>query len=130
MLSDLKLVLGFDYTPRDLEIILYDRHGELARVVAQDLIESTINLKFSIPNQITFVISNLQSGPNLVKLKKCSLGGLELTQSILDQICMFTPLGDEPIVTTNWWKDGKVIIDFFANNWVQYHLLYGNKIVL
>ena len=125
--TDLKLILECVTPSAGLQITLYDRTGILATVSDISQIETELSFKVSVPGQLTFVIENSNSNP--VTLKKCSLGGLELATSILNQICNFTPSGaSEPIVTTNWWQDGKVVIDFFAGDWVQYHLLYGNKI--
>ena len=129
MHTDLKLILECVTPSTGLQITIHDRTDILATVNDISQIETELNFKVSIPNQLTFVIEN--SNSNTVTLKKCSLGGLEITTSMLNQICNFTPSGaSEPIVTTNWWQDGKVVIDFFAGDWVQYHLLYGNKIIV
>jgi len=129
MYIDLKLILECVTPSTGLQITIHDRSSILATVNNISQIETELNFKVLVPNQLTFVIANSSSNP--VTLKKCSLGGLEIATSILNQICNFTPLGaSDPIVTTNWWQDGKVVIDFFAGDWVQYHLLYGNKIIV
>lgn len=127
--TDLKLILEYVTPSAELQITIHDRTSILATVGDISQLETELTFKILVPNQLTFVIENSNSNP--VTLKKCSLGGLEIPTSILNQICNFTPLGEaDPIVTTNWWQDGKVVIDFFAGDWVQYHLLYGNKIIV
>ncbi|WP_353480122.1 hypothetical protein [Haliscomenobacter sp.] len=129
MHTNFKLILECVTPPEELQITIHDRTSILATVSNISQIETELNFKVLVPNQLTFVIEH--SGSNPVILKKCSLGGLEIVTSMLNQICNFTPLGaSDPIVTTNWWQDGKVVIDFFAGDWVQYHLLYGNKIIV
>jgi len=125
---NLKLVIECASPVADLQITIQDRNNTLATVSSIVQPEIELDFKFLVPNQLTFVLTNLRSS---VVLKKCVLGGLELTPAILSQICNFTPAGaSDSIVTTDWWQDGKVVIDFFAGDWVQYHLLYGNKIVV
>lgn len=128
MLIDFVLELDFDSQVRDACILLANRQEHIATISPGKNIK--LDFKFSVPDQLTFTLTNL--GPQAsVILKKCSLGGLELSQNILDQICNFVPAStNEPLVTTKWWEDGKVTIDFFAGDWIQYHLLYGNKITV
>lgn len=129
MRIDFILVLEFASNNNDAFILLKTRQETITTILpSKNDIE--LNFKASVPEQLTFMLSNL--GPNAsVVLKKCSLGGLELPKSILDQICNFVPAStNKSIITTNWWENGKVTIDFFAGDWIQYHLLYGNKITV
>lgn len=128
MRIDFMLELDFDSRDTNACILLASRQEHIATITPGKNIK--LDFEFSVPNQLTFVLTNL--GPQAsVVLKKCSLGGLELSQNILYQICNFVPVStNEPLVTTKWWEDGKVTIDFFAGDWIQYHLLYGNKITV
>lgn len=131
MHTNLKLVLACATPSAGLQITIHDRNNILATVNNISQTESEVNFKFSVPNQLIFVISNSSSIPTTCILKKCSLGGHEFPPSMLNQICNFTPSNStDSIVTTNWWQNGKAVIDFFAGDWVQYHLLYNNKIIL
>ena len=129
MKVDFKLVLEFVSDTHNACILLSDRQESIATIYPSKK-DIELCFKFSVPNQLTFVLNNL--GPQtMVALKQCWLGGLELPQSILNQICSFAPAStNESLITTQWWEDGKVKIDFFAEDWVQYHLLYGNKITV
>ena len=111
-------------------ITIHDRNQLVAEISEINNSVVGLNFKFSVPNQLLFNINQLGSKSSSVSLKKITLGGLDLTPKILDQICIYTPVNlDKSIVTTKW-QQGKVSIDFFAEDWIQYHLLYSNKIIL
>ena len=130
MFTDLKLILEFSHQPDNMFVTVSDRNGLIADISSIGDLLVELNFKFSIPNQLLFDLKKLGSPPASVTLKKVILGGLELTPNILGQICQFIPVGsDNPIVMPTW-QEGKVNIDFFAEDWVQYHLLYGNKIII
>ena len=126
---DLGLVLEFSHPGDHTQVILEDRYGQLAKIVSSDGLQVKINSKFSLPNQLRFILKNIDSQSASVTLKSLILGGLPLPQHIIEQICCFSPTDSmHSIFSHCWTQDGKVIIDFFAGDWVQYHLLYGNKI--
>ena len=130
MLTDIKLILEFDHVSKNMCVTIHDRDRLVAEISEIDNSVVELNFKFSIPNQLLFHVKQLGSEAASVSLKKITLGGLDLTPKILDQICNYTPVNlDKSIVTTTW-QQGKVNIDFFAADWIQYHLLYGNKIIL
>lgn len=129
MLIDFNLTLNFASTNGSACALLKSRQQSIATITPSNS-DIELNFKLSVPDQLTFVLSELGQQASVV-LKKFSLGGLELPQSILDQICIFVPVSsNQSLITPEWWEDGKVTIDFFAGDWVQYHLLYGNKIIL
>ena len=131
MLTDLRLKFVFESQVNGIAIGINDRHNQLAKITNNQDSTVDVTVKFILPNCITFTVSNIPPGYNSVELQSCSLGGLELGKDILNKICHYTPsdTGTE-IVSTRWWTDGKAKIDFYAQDWVQYHLLHGNKIVL
>ena len=130
MLTDIQLILEFSHVSKNMCITIHDRNQLVAEISEINNSVVGLNFKFSVPNQLLFNINQLGSKSSSVSLKKITLGGLDLTPKILDQICIYTPVNlDKSIVTTKW-QQGKVSIDFFAEDWIQYHLLYSNKIIL
>lgn len=125
MLIDFKLLLKIDSG----SVSVQDRHNCVNTVISTDSRQQTLEFKSSVPNQLTFKITNFVHDAGVVELQSLSLGGLTLDNSILQQICVFYPEdSDQSMITTRWWKNGVVVIDFFAGDWIQYHLLYRNKI--
>jgi hypothetical protein len=110
--------------------MMSDRNGLITEIVSPSDPLVELNFKLSIPNQLFFDLKKFNSDLLSVTLKKIILGGLELTPTILGQICNYTPLNLNKSIITTTWQEGKVNIDFFAEDWVQYHLLYGNKIII
>jgi len=130
MLTDIQLILEFSHVSKNMCITIHDRNQLVAEISEINNSVVGLHFKFSVPNQLLFNINQLGSESSSVSLKKITLGGLDLTPKILDQICIYTPVNlDKSIVTTSW-QQGKVSIDFFAEDWIQYHLLYSNKIIL
>lgn len=128
---DLALVLEFSHPSDNTQVILEDRYGQLAEIVSSNDPQVKINSKFSLPNQLRFILKNIDSQSACVTLKSLILGGLPLPQHIIEQICCFTPINStRSIVLPCWHQEGEIIVDFFASDWIQYHLLYGNKILL
>ena len=127
--SSIKIQIEFVSFPQTLDLSIYDRNCHLGTVsdCRERIMVFTSNLEF--PNQLRIELSSSNATPKSAKLLSLDLGGLFLPKNILDQICQFCPTGsDHPMITTEWHSEGTVIIDFFANNWIEYHLLYGNKI--
>jgi hypothetical protein len=126
---DLKLLLEFENFPTGMYIAIHDRNSEMARIDSLHEYKNEILLKISLPNQVKIMLVTTGEKSCSIKLDSLVLGGLRLPKNILDQICRFTPSNsDSEFIVTNWWSEGVVYIDFFAADWVQYHLLYGNKI--
>ena len=125
---NLTLVLEFSHPGDHTQVILEDRYSQLAEIVSSDDSQVVLNFKFSLPNQLRFILKNINSKGSSVTLKSITLGGLPLPQYIIEQICYFTPTGQEGNYLYCWPQEGEVTIDFFAGDWLQYHLLYGNKI--
>jgi len=130
MPTDLRLILEFSHVSDNMCVTLQDRDQLIAEISKINNSVVELNFKFSIPNQLLFHIKQLGSEAASVSLKKITLGGLDLAPNILDQICNYTPANLDKFIVTTTWQQGKVNIDFFAADWIQYHLLYGNKIIL
>lgn len=121
-----KINLTFESTvdaPVALEFL--DRTGKIAAAsILPGCLE--INFDISFPNRLRIQITGIRSGA--VRLNRACLGLLELPKSIIQQICIFQATDtNAPTVTPNWHTNGEVCIDFFANNFIEYHLLYGNR---
>jgi hypothetical protein len=126
---DLALVLEFSHPSDNTQVILEDRYGQITKTILSNDSRVELNFKFSVPNQLRFILKNINSEGSSVTLKSLILGGLPLPQHIIEQICCFTPINStHSSVLPCWYQEGEITVDFFAGDWVQYHLLYGNKI--
>lgn len=129
MLIKLDLDLEVGHVPGNMQVVFTDRYNQLSCIESVDQLSIKLSFDFSVPNQLFIDILNQDS--NFIRLKTCRLGGLDLPQHILNQVCQFIPSGSkQQTITTLWNQSGKVYIDFFAADWIQYHLLYGNKITV
>lgn len=125
-----KLIISFECSDSNClyKISIRDRQNIIADNIAFDTSQApSVSFDLEFPNRLFFDLSIPQG--SVVKLNQIVLSGLELNVCILDQICNFQPTNSDTItVTRTWDQSGTVFIDFFAQDWVQYHLLYGNKI--
>lgn len=105
-------------------------HDQLLDFTKSNQLHVACSTKIQLPAQLKIVISGCEPNQS-VECNKLVLGGLLLSNSILNQVCQFTADSDckTPTVTTRYYSDGIISIDFFAADWIQYHLLYGNKII-
>ena len=112
---------------QDVILLLKDRSGKLLdKLVFADSTEKSTTFDLLFPNTMYIEI---ETDNCLVHLKSMSLSGLSLTDYIIDQICSYQPVTSNAVtVTRSWYQTGTVSIDFFAPDWIQYHLLYRNKI--
>lgn len=85
----------------------------------------TMSAQITVPDTLILHLQGLSTG-NL-RLVDLNLGGLSLHNKILDQICHYTDVDGNQQIMREWHKDGTVMIDFFAKDWLQYHMIYGNK---
>jgi hypothetical protein len=126
-----KLNIGFECANLDQPcgISIRDRQNVVAdNIVFSNDQTQTVSFDIDFPNRLFFDVLIPQG--NKIQLNQIILSGLELNAHILDQICNFQPIGSDTITVTRFWnQSGTVFIDFFAQDWVQYHLLYGNKII-
>lgn len=129
MLTDLCFGLSCSNVSQNLEISLSDTNGLISSVrpLSTDI---TLAGKISLPNRLTLTLNDLGEHPSrAIKLDSMTLGSLAVPVSTIDQMCRFQPMhGDSEMVTRHWWCEGCVIIDLFAKDWVQFHLIYGHKI--
>ena len=116
MLTSLKIVVEGQGI-----INLSDNHGSLSNLECNET--ASLEEKIELPNKIILDVSTITS----IKLKELWLGNIKLSNTMLDQICMFTNLKDIRKITTFWDSSGRVLIDFFSPDFIQYHLIYGNK---
>lgn len=126
--NQLNIVFECVKLDRLCSISIRDRQHAIADniVFGNDQIQ-TVCFDINFPNRLFFDVSIPQD--NNIQLNQIKLSGLDLNACILDQICNFQPSDSDTItITRSWNQSGTVFIDFFAQDWVQYHLLYGNKI--
>lgn len=116
MLTSLKLHLE-----GTADVKICDRTGLLTDFQCRQ--QAVIQEKIELPNRLTFNINTHGS----LELKELWLGNIKLPQWILYQICTFTNIDNTDKITTFWNSPGTVSIDFFAPDFIQYHLIYGNK---
>lgn len=124
---DLVMELSTDVATKSIEILVNDRYHLLENTVATTPL-TKLDIKIKFPNTLKIYLNIPDTLVRPIRLEKLSLGGLALAENVLDQICQYTPAGsNDVLVTRDWHKSGSISIDFFAADWVQYHLLYGNK---
>lgn len=126
---DLKLCLEFASIDNPMHVILGDQFCTLADIknINSNIIE--INTKITFPNTLTFQLSN-HSSNTFVILRQLWVGGVKLQKNTLNQICLFQPENqNKTSVTTDWHHNGTVKIEFFTPDFIQYHLMYNNKII-
>jgi len=129
--NKITLQLTSDRVDKKISVVVRDRSNTI--VSLQPFTEQIKVLDFNIvfPNSLFIDIYNDQPQPMLIELTGLKLSGLSLPIRILDQICQFKSRPQENhVITRKWHSEGLVQIDFFAPDWIQYHLLYQNKIEL
>ena len=126
--NDLKLLLEFQSIDNPMHVILNDQRSTLADIKNINTNQIEINTKITFPNTLTFQLCN-HTKNNFVILKQLWVGGIKLQKNILDQICVFQPKNqNKTIITTDWYDNGIVNIEFSTPDFIQYHLTYNNKI--
>jgi hypothetical protein len=123
MLTNIKLLLeiGSDST----RIIVSDRHKNVLQTI-YNVQEVLIENKIEFPNTLTLAIDNPTG--TFIKLKDLWLGGIKLPKNVLYQIGNFTDTKSNSTYTTYWTTSGTATINFHSNDFIQYHLIYGNKL--
>jgi hypothetical protein len=127
--NNLIIELCCDRVDADVTFAVRDRKQILIESTPFNNLCQSCNFNLEFPN--TLFIDVTSKGPEAVsiEIKSITLGGLKLSDKILNQICIFKPLdSNDSTVTRNLFCPGIVSIDFFAQDWIQYHLLYGSKI--
>ena len=129
MLTNIKLLLeiGSDST----RIIVSDRHKNVLQTTyypwtSNNVQEVLIENKIELPNTLTLAIDNPIG--TFIKLKDLWLGGIKLPENLLYQISNFTDTKSNSTYTAYWTTSGTATINFHSNDFIQYHLMYGNKL--
>jgi hypothetical protein len=128
--NNLTLTFCSEKRSHDLAITLKDRNNTIINTITfEDDTKKSTTFDLSFPNTLKIKLTNAADGNFSVHLESVKLSGLYLTDQILDQICHVHFLdSDTTLVSRTWNQSGVISIDFFAADWIQYHLLYGNKI--
>jgi hypothetical protein len=128
--NKLQFWLRCDHVNENVDLTFTDRDDKILHTLNFNVSETkgvTIDVPF--PNTVFINIADHQKHGVDIRLESLILSGLPLPDHILDQICSFCADDDtSSSVTRSWHRNGKVTIEFFAMNWIEYHLLYGNKI--
>ena len=127
MLTDLELTLEFAQVGQPIQLCIADRHKIFYELTKIETTQVQIKQKIQMPNQLTVTIRDMSPGQH-IKLTQMALGGLGLPFSIIEQICISVDTDNNERVMPIWYANGLVKIDLFASDFVQYHLLYNNKI--
>jgi len=123
MFTNIKLLLKTGST--DILITVTDRYDNVLQTIygAREIL---LENKIDLPNTLTLHIDN---PTNLfVQLQDLWLGGIKLPKNILCQISNFTDTKSNLTCTTYWTTSGKATINFHSNDFIQYHLINGNKL--
>lgn len=130
MLTDIIIRLHCqDWAPVQ-SINFLGRRSHMGVLVAENMMTSSIEheCKLAFPEKLHIAIDMLPSQTSKIHLAAMKVGTIWLSDAVLSQICRYQPINQPALITRDWFTSGSVIIDFFAGDWVQYHLLYGNKI--
>ena len=122
MLTNIKLLLKIGST--DTSITVTDRYDNILQTI-HDAREILLENKIDLPNTLTLLINNPTN--SFVQLQDLWLGGIKLPKSILEQVGNFTDTKSTSTYTTYWTTSGKATINFHSNDFIQYHLINGNK---
>jgi hypothetical protein len=129
LINNLQIDLSCDQNSPEIFYSIRDRTHILIEPTPFDTICQSCCFDLEFPNTLYIDIVNNTGDATLIKIKNITLSGLRLTDEILNQICNFKESATETTtVTRNITGTGEVSIDLFAEDWIQYHLLYGNKI--
>lgn len=130
LINKLQFYLRCNHVNENIVLTFTDRDHTILQTVSFDVSGiqcATMDIPF--PNTVLIKIANHQGHDFDIQLESLTLSGLALPNHILDQICFFCANnGTNSTVVRSWHRAGTVTIDFFALNWIEYHLLYGNKI--
>jgi hypothetical protein len=121
MVTNIKLKFGFG---NGLVKFTINDHYKTVAIVSGSNESIMIKEKIEIPNTLEFNISHCEN--SYLKILQIWLGGVEIPGWFLNQICNFYVDNDKSI-TTYWNKPGLVKLEFFSPDFIQYHLIYGNK---
>lgn len=122
MLTNIKLLLKIGST--DTSITVIDRYDNILQTI-HDAREILLENKIDLPNTLILLINNPTN--SFVQLQDLWLGGIKLPKNILEQVGNFTDTKSNSTYTTYWTTSGKATINFHSNDFIQYHLINGNK---
>lgn len=125
--TNIQLLLNFSHADTDLKISNSD--GELNFLTQQTGLQSKISFYTTFPNQLSFTIQN-RLPDHWAEVEEMWVGSLKLPKSIITQIFLCTDQDNNTKITSYWKNNCVITVDLFAGDWVQYHLLYGNKILV
>jgi len=131
MLSNkIDLVLYSDHPSNKSHFSIRDKHQTFVEnVTFNNCNQQTISLDIKFPNTLFVDIVIDDNIPSFIYLEKLTLAGLALSDHVMEQICIFSSeSSNETKVSRTWNQSGTVLFEFFALDWIQYHLLYKNKI--
>jgi len=122
MITNIELLLKIGST--DTSITVTDRYDNILQTIygTQEIL---LENKIDLPNSLNLLINNPTN--SFVHLQNLWLGGIKLSESILCQIGNFTDTKSNSTYTTYWTTSGKATINFHSNDFIQYHLINGNK---
>jgi len=128
MLTNFKICVECSHNDGSISLEISDRNAVLHTVNNICQTQTEIDFQVTFPNRLTIKIDTGVHGDRWVKVYKVKIGTLEVPKHIYCQIFNFCSLNGATLITDFWHNSGVVTVDLFAKNWVQYHLLYGNKI--
>lgn len=111
-------------------IELYNRDQFLA--VVDQSVNSCVHCAVQVvfPGQLHMKISNLSGQSGSCTLSAVCIGGLNIPSNKLATLCYTVDETGTGVWMPQAYTDATITLDFFAKDWIQYHLLIGNKIEL
>ena len=123
------VVIGLEHVnhPHVMSVQVRDRQNILQPLLTVTDPRFEIPIKVVFPSRISIGLTSLHDKAS-TRLHFLRVGGLLMPDKKLDEISLFTTSQGKELFTRDWFTQGSVSIDFFAANWIDYHLLHGNRI--
>lgn len=84
-----------------------------------------LELTLTMPNKVILELTNLTAQ---IELRNMTLANIPINNALLSNLIEFQHVAAEPIYSTTWNQDGRVIFNFFGLDPIAYHFHIGNKI--
>jgi hypothetical protein len=126
MLTNIQLLLKMSHPGVKVEILT--KAGKITEAVSGQDLTTKVKFKIDFPNRVEFLINNLADPGQWIEVQEIWIGSLKLPKSITCQIFELVDNNNNTHISEHWNRNGTVTVNLFAEDWVQYHLLYSNKI--
>lgn len=126
MLGDTKISMIIERSDPAIQFRIYSNDQLKYECLISQKLSFVINFQISLPTQMILEVSNIKSN-SFLKVQQMYVGPIKLSDTLMSQIFVHD-MGNGGIkVSPVCYEDGKIAVDFFSSDWVQYHLLTRNQ---